>query len=314
MTSRAEAAIGCGIDVGTNTVRMLIAEVSDGRIVKTLYSGRAITRLGAGLAQTGRLSPTGAGKTLELFRSFKYAIDEYNVKHIFAAATSAVREASDSAEFLAAAKAVGIPLVTISGEEEARYTYKGVASGLEDACKPILIYDIGGGSTEVIYAGGGGVRFAKSVPVGVVKLADRFDFSGVVSPAVISECSVYVNGLLRPVFEELRLVSGGFEGPPVGTAGTVTAIAAVDMEMEIYDPEAVNRHILTCENLALISGRLSAVSAPERLAVKGVEQGREDLLIPGIVMIMEILGITGCDRSAVSDSGLREGLTVAAVS
>ena len=314
MTFSHEIALGCGIDVGTNTVRILIAEVSGDRIARNIYSGRAITRLGAGLTQTGRLSPEGVVKTIELFKSFREVIDKHHVKHIFAAATSAVREADDSAEFLAAANTAGIPLITISGEEEARYIYKGVMSGLAASGEHTLIYDIGGGSTEIIYAGREGVRFVKSVPVGVVKLADSFNFRKAVPPQLIDDCSAYINILLKPVFDELLAFSGGADtGIPIGTAGTVTTVAAVDMEMELYNPEIINSHILTDERLALMAEKLSKISAPERLTVKGLERGREDILIPGILIVREILRITGCDRSTVSDNALREGLTIASV-
>ncbi|MDR0454440.1 MAG: hypothetical protein LBH05_06490 [Deferribacteraceae bacterium] len=306
--------LGCGIDTGTNTVRILIAEVADGRIVKEIYSGREITRLGAGLTRTGKLSSEGAAKTLELFRHFKKITDRYNVKHILAAATSAVREASDSEKFISEAISVGIPLVTISGEEEANYIYKGVISNTPDLRENTLIYDIGGGSTEIICVRRGDLRFVKSIPVGVVKLADRFNFKRALQPETLDKCSAYINSLLKPVFDELHYILGGnYPSVYIGTAGTVTTIAAVDMEMDIYDPDIINNHILTNNRLSLINKKLSRLTADERLAVKGLERGREDILIPGILIVEEILRIAGCDRSSVSDNGLREGLTIASV-
>ena len=315
VAGRGDAAkLGCGIDVGANTVRLLIAEVRDGRISKPIYSGREITRLGAGIGKTGKLSPKGAAKTLKLFGSFKEAMDRYQVGHIFAAATSAVREADDAAEFVSKANSLGIPLVVISGDEEAKYMRMGVLSGVSEAKKDTLIYDIGGGSVEIVFTGQSKLPFVRSVPVGVVKLAEIYNFRQRASLKTLYDCSAYINHLLKPAFDELSAFLGGrFSGVPIGVAGTVTSVAAVDMEMDIYNPEAVNSHILTEERLERIKVKLSEISAKERLSIKGVERGREDILVPGALIIAEILRLLGCGRSAVSDNGLREGLTIASV-
>lgn len=298
--------IAAGIDVGSNSVRMLIADVSDGKINKIIDTARGITRLGGDLSHTGELSSTGVTKTLELFEIFREKIEQHHVDKVMAVATSAVREAKDSQSFLKKANKMGIPLVAISGDDEAYYTYLGVSSifGGQDC----IIYDIGGGSTELIFVKDGKVVDSYSVPLGVVKLADRFDFESEPTEETIALCEEYVITNFAPAFSEGNY---GID-TIIGTAGSVTSVAAIDLKMHKYDPSIINGYSLDIETLNRIQMQLSSTPASERLKITGVEVGREDLLIPGILIIKGIMAFAGVKKSVVSDYGLREGLTIAA--
>lgn len=303
--------ITAGIDVGTNSVRMIIAEVQNGKIIKKIDEGRGITRLGAGIDRTGRLSDASMQKTLDLFEEFSTKLKKHNVQHMFAAATSAVRETSNSEEFLKNAQQRGINLKTISGEEEARYTYLGVISELENIPEEIIIYDIGGGSTELTYVKKGSVIYSESIPVGVVKLADKFSFADTVDKATQIECVNYLTPIFGAVIDKITAL-GADKPVLIGTAGSVTSISAIELGLKQYDPAKVNRHIITLDNMTKICNMLSSMTAQERLSIGDVVKGREDLLIPGCYIIEVIMKKIEVYKTSVSDNGLREGLAIAA--
>ncbi|MDR2883599.1 MAG: Ppx/GppA family phosphatase [Deferribacteraceae bacterium] len=295
-----------GIDVGSNSVRMLIAELIDGKIANILHTGRGITRLGGDLSHTGELNPEGVEKTLQLFETFNEAIEKYNVDKVLAVATSAVREAKDSIAFIKRANDIGIPLQAISGDDEAYYTYLGVSSlfGGVDC----IIYDIGGGSSELIFVKDSKIVKIQSIPIGVVKLADRFDFSEPLDGEALELCEEYIRSNFQIAFNEGTF---GIE-TIIGTAGSVTSVAAIDLKMDKYDPTIINGYTLDWETLDRIEAQLSSMNAEARLSIVGVERGREDLLIPGIMIIKGIMAHAGVKRSSISDYGLREGLIISA--
>ena len=300
--------ITAGVDVGSNTVRLLIADVQNGKIVKSLFSGRGITRLGAGIAGTGRLSEASMDKTIDLFKQFHSEILKYKAEKVFAAATSAVREASNSADFIARAHSVGIPLKAISGDEEAKYTYLGVSATLADLPKSAVVYDIGGGSTEFIHVEKGEIVKDISVPIGVVKLADKYGFDKPTDHVLHEECKAYLREVLAP----MRAGMADAHGELIGTAGTVTTIAAVELGLEAYQPEKVNTHKLTDTGIETLLARVAALTPQERIKLPGLEAGREDLMIPGMILVDVIMELFGKRMSYVSDYGLREGLAIAA--
>jgi exopolyphosphatase/guanosine-5'-triphosphate,3'-diphosphate pyrophosphatase len=313
-----------GIDIGSNNVRMIAGYVEDGRILEVLADESGITRLGAGIAQTGELSAESIDKTLALLEKFALILKKLEISHIKAAATSAVREATNSAGFIAKVRAMGIPLETISGEEEARYTAMGALSGMENARGDYLIYDIGGGSTELSLVKEGEVTAVVTVPVGVVKLYDLFGGKNTVTAETLAECTRYTaeqfKGALQPLpesdfalFDPPSRGGLGLEGwIALGTAGSVTTAAAMDMKLEIYDPVKVSAHILTTERIQALLEQTAALSAADRLALPGLQKGREDLVIGGFIIMNAILKGFGFNKSAVSDHGLREGLLIAA--
>ncbi|MDR2870696.1 MAG: hypothetical protein LBV04_09620 [Deferribacteraceae bacterium] len=303
--------ITAGIDVGSNTVRLLIAEVSNGRIIKRLCSKRGITRLGAGLNATGQLSQESMDKTIALLEEFAADLDEYNVDMAFPVATSAVREASNGKEFLERAKRAGIWLAAIPGSKEAEYTYLGIASNMQELPKSAIIYDIGGGSTEFIYVKDGRVVADVSVPIGVVKLADKYGFDKPTEADTHRRCMSYIHEQLCAC-DMITNFAQDNATELIGTAGSVTTIAAVELGMTAYDAERINKHILTRVNVEKQLAMLAPMTAEQRIALPGLEAGREDLMIAGILMVLVIMDIFGSYESGISDNGLREGLAVAA--
>ncbi|WP_022849732.1 Ppx/GppA phosphatase family protein [Limisalsivibrio acetivorans] len=295
------------IDIGSNAVRLLIADVEDGKITNYLQHGRHITRLGDKMGQTGKLSEESVVRTLKALQEFGSTIIEYDCKKLKTVATSAVREAENPELLIDAAKEMGFDIEVIDGHTEASLIYKGAVSGIETEHQNTLLFDIGGGSTEFIYAKAGEKPAALSVPLGVVKLADLYDFSG---PCI----EEHMDKMKIPIYNVISEVNKHMNCEPeilIASAGTPTTLAAIDLEMEEYDWKQVNGHVLTREAIGSIFERLSTVSGEERLKIKGMEEGREDLIIPGTLITMEMMDMFGMERLTVSDFGLREGLAIA---
>lgn len=292
------------IDIGSNTLRLLIGSVENGG-VRRIHAGRAITRLAEGVLQNGFLRPENMERSLRALADFAGTVARFGVSEVRAIGTSALREADNSGEFTNRALASsGIRIEVISGDREARLTALGVLSGLPSFSGPSLILDIGGGSTEWIMHDQGRPSHCTygSVPLGVVNLLERFLLNDLPSAGEISALDKEVSSAFGPV------LSGPAPQRLIGTGGTVTTLAAIDLGLNEYDPGRVHLHVMTVDRLRLIRGRLFALPHHERARIEGLEEGRADLIIPGILLTMKVLEILGLDRIIVSDYGILEGL------
>lgn len=184
--------IAAGIDIGTNTVRMIVADVIDGKISDILHQNRSVTRLGEGFIKTGFLREDAIKRTFDVVVKFYREALSYNPFKVKCCATSAVREAENGYIFTELLKGQGIEIEIIDGETEGRLTALGVMSGLNLGDEPSLIVDIGGGSTELIYLSGIDLNFAKSFKIGVVKLSDIFDFSMPCTEELLERVNLYI--------------------------------------------------------------------------------------------------------------------------
>jgi exopolyphosphatase / guanosine-5'-triphosphate,3'-diphosphate pyrophosphatase len=295
-----------GIDLGTNTVRLLVVE-SSGVDWRELHAEQRVTRLGEGQAGTGVLQATPMRRTAGAIADFCRRAEEMGADDVRIVGTSAVREARNGAEFLAHVRSsTGRQVRVISGEEEARLTLLGVTRGLPDLRGDFLLFDIGGGSTEFVLSRGGRAAEAVSVKLGVVELAERFMDEGPVDRGRYDAMSAEIR---------VRLAAGLTEairrhGAPalVGSAGTVTTLAALDLGLDVYDPLRVHGHRLTRGTVIALATRLSGLTVAERAALPCLEPGRADLIIPGSGICLETLDGLGFDALVVSDQGLREGI------
>ena len=291
------------VDIGTNTVRLLVVEVYDSGSFKWLMTDRAVVRLGEGLSRSKRLRPEAMERTLRVLERFKGECRRLKVDRVIPIATAAVREAENGDDFVRLVRdRIGWDVRVISGEEEAYYTYLGVKKGLS-LNNPFLVFDIGGGSTEYICASDG-LNY-RSLGMGVVKLTEEFLVS---DPPVEEE------------LERLREAVRGFLGTldmdrcrgviVVGTAGTPTTLAALDMRLAVYDPEKVHGYRLSLERLESMERWLVSMTSSERLRLPGMEKGREDLIVAGTVIVVETLKFFGSREMVVSEWGIREGVIV----
>ena len=297
------------IDIGSNTVRLLIMEADDAGDFREVHSERVICRLGEGINTEKRLLPHRMKLTLDVLRGFRDQCRKYGDIPIRVVATSAVREASNRDEFVQLAQEqAGLDVQVISWEEEARLTVEGVFWKLPPSGKT-LIFDIGGGSTEFIFSQDRQVLASAGTSLGVVRLTEQF----ITRHPVDAREYEGLRNHLREQLDRVRFRLG--EPVPeklVGTAGTVTTLAAMDRNIFPYDPEKVHGVILPLENIQRLFEDLKSKTLEQRLESPSLERGREDLIIAGTALILETMDTFKCSHLTVSEYSLREGVLLQA--
>lgn len=292
------------LDIGTNTVRLLIGEVEDGQVVPEKYR-RRITRLGGGYTEDRGLSRQAMERTSEALADFSAEIRAAGIRTVRAVGTEALRKAANGRAFAEKIEAeTGLRLDIVDGEEEARLSASGVLAALSPRPARCLIFDVGGGSTEFIFVESGEVRFHKSYPLGVVRLAEDVGTDSGIDAAIAS----VLERLGRDLAAGGQALEAGDDFVLVGTAGTVTTLAAIDLEMDEYDWRRVNNHRIEARDLERMQRRLQPLSAEQREDIPGMEEGRGDLIVPGIRIVRKLMDQLGCSVLSVSDFGLLEGV------
>lgn len=293
------------IDFGTNTARLLIVDLSANGGFKQVFLERKIVRMGGDFCWENGLSEQAIERGLSCLKNFSSAIAEYKVSTVRAVATSAVRDARNGAEFVRmVSRETGINLQIIDGALEAELTMEGVLCGLDQLTDDIIIFDIGGGSTEYTLVKSGKTLYSRSLPLGVVRL---------------TEGQITVGGMQQKISKELDLLwqdilsSGNkikAESVLIGTAGTATTLAAIKMKMTEYDYQKVNNSLITQSEIQGIFDTLLPLTLQDRIKVPGLEKGREDLIIAGILLTLQTMKLFDMKTLKVSDYGLLEGLVV----
>ncbi len=304
-----------GIDIGTNTLRLLVAETGPDTF-KELCSKRRITRLGQDLDRTGMLSHDARQRSISALLDFRDNIRRHDVLHTAAIGTSALRKASNTHEFVDdVKKRTGLDIGVITGEEEARLTLLGVSRMLrgvhsatgDDRLRSSLVIDIGGGSTEIIMTRLGAETEMVSLALGAVYLTERFIEH---DPPYRNELELIRRTVRAALRMHDKVLGRDPAGVLVGTAGTVTTLAAMEQKLTEYDPEKINRFILTRKAIDSIVTGLSRSTLKERKNIPGLESGREDIILAGAIVAQEIMERYGHTRMIVSDWGLREGVII----
>jgi exopolyphosphatase/guanosine-5'-triphosphate,3'-diphosphate pyrophosphatase len=292
------------IDFGTNTARLLVAERSDTGF-EHIHLEREIVRMGGGFCREQGLSADARQRGLSCLAQFAEIIRALGVSQVRAVATSAVRDAVNGAAFVESVhRETGISLAVIDGIREGELTLAGVLAGLDRQHEDILVFDVGGGSTEYTVAKNGRANFVRSLPLGVVRLTEGKATTGAMADKIRRELGLLVGEMAT---SHCALAAGS---ALVGTAGTATTLAAIDMEMKDYDYRRVNNSLIGRDRIEAIYERLLPMTPEERLAVPGLEKGREDLIIAGILITLHTMDTFGFDTLKVSDYGLLEGLIV----
>jgi exopolyphosphatase/guanosine-5'-triphosphate,3'-diphosphate pyrophosphatase len=294
------------IDVGSNTLRLLIGDVQGDNLVR-VHTARAVTRLAQGIRKSGVLRQENMRSSVAALKDFSRAIADYGTKELKAVGTSALRDADNRREFLDMVRGeTGIEIEIISGVREAELTVKGIAA---EAAGPdaMLIIDIGGGSTEWICSDLHGTPFCGSLPVGVVNLSEELITTDPPSPADIASVGREIDEHLRPLKEEL-IARGLAPKKFIGTGGTVTTLAAMDLGLGEYDPDRVDMHAISRGSLARMEERLVSLPLERRRDIRGLDPGRADLIIPGILLTIRLMDFFSFPAVTVSDHGLLEGL------
>ncbi len=291
-------------DIGSNTVLMLAVEADERRRPRVLAELSRITRMGRGVDKNGRLDPNSAALTLSTLEEFAEKAREAGAERIVAAATAALRDAADGPEFIARVKErTGLDLQIIPGAEEAALSHLAVIRGLDiDPSLPLLIVDIGGGSTELIFAAPGRDLEMVSLQIGSVRLTERCVRSDPPSDADAAA--------LRATIDQALDALGWSHRPArlVGIAGTVTTLCAVALGLGTYDSTIVHGHRLPRGEIDRVVSLLRSLPLAERLKLPGLPAGRADVIFAGATILERIMTRFGAGEVIVSDQGVRWGL------
>ena len=293
------------IDVGSNTIRLLIAEPEVSAPLRPIHIQRRITRLGENFLPDRILQPEAMARSIAALKEFVELMGHKGVADYSAGATAVVREASNGSTFLdLVQKETGLRVRLLSGADEARLSLLGVASVITNKDSAMVVFDIGGGSTELVWQGDGSDIESFSLAVGVVHLTERFLQGDPPGHEPCLQAREYVSTVLR----ELSFPQNSHDSLWVGTAGTVTTLASMWYKMTEYDPERINGTVLEKAWLVDLCTRLAKMKLTERRKLTGLEPGREDIILAGGLVTLEMMEVFGFSRFTVSDAGLLEGL------
>ena len=297
------------VDIGTNSTRLLVADVADDRRVEDLHRESIVTRLGEGVDGTGRLGDAPMQRVFDVLERYGRAIEEHAVQRNVAVLTSAVRDASNGAEFTRRVREEHhLDAHTIEGDEEAALTFAGATSERAHDGTPTLVVDIGGGSTELVIGRDGEVAFHVSTQAGVVRQSERHRHDDPPRPEQLERLAQEVREIVTAaVPAEQR---AGVE-VAIAVAGTATQCAAIELELDSYDREKVHGHRLelgTCERLL---ARLAALDLERRKAVTGLHPDRAPVIVAGIAMLVEVMRAFGVGHVEVSEHDILRGAALA---
>jgi exopolyphosphatase/guanosine-5'-triphosphate,3'-diphosphate pyrophosphatase len=281
------------VDCGTNSIRLLLTRLVDGRLVD-VERRLQITRLGKGVDATGRLDPDSLSATFAVFAEYAQLIQDAKVRIV---ATSAVRDASNKDEFFAGARsAFGVDAEVISGEEEARLSYLGAITGLPGLAEPLLVMDIGGGSTELVTQDGG-----ISLNMGSVRVRERYLASDPPTIAEIEAAEEFINSLLDTSGVDFAAATW------VGVGGTATCLSAIAQQLPAYDAEIVHGSVVSQDVLDDLTQDLLRMTIAEIAAIPTMVPGREDVITAGALVCREI-GLRTNLPLIVSETDILDGV------
>lgn len=291
------------IDLGSNTFRLLVVKTA-GKGSTVLFKRNATVRLGLGLATARTLAPDSMGKALAVLAEFKETVRQYRVGLCRCCGTEALRRADNVEEFLAMAAAVlGVEVEVVAGRDEAMLICRGVLAAFPDPARlfPLVMADVGGGSTELIY-----LRDYSAKPLLASLPAGAVFFSELAASGGLPSAFALFRERLRGFVEEWPGATGKVS--VLATGGTATAMAVLDLALAKYDGARVHGHKLTCAAMAKISDQLQNMSAAARDLLPGLEEGRGNILVAGLEIYQEILATIAVDVMIISDAGLLEGI------
>lgn len=299
------------VDLGTNTCRLFLAAVREGGHVTTVERQTTIVRLGQGVDVNRRLHPQAIRRTRACLREYAPRLEAFGPARRLLVATSVLRDALDGSAFLAAvARDFGLPSCVLAGEEEAALAFRGGTAGLDDrGAGPLVLIDIGGGSTEfAVGEPGRAPTSVCSLDIGAVRLTERFIRHDPPTPAEIAELRVFVaEAIARGVPATVR----GAARAAVGVAGTYTTLAAYKLALRTYRPELVHGHVLSAADIEAAIGRFATLTSAERGVLPGIQPGREDVILAGAVIAAEACRAFDLTEVLCSEADLLEGVALA---
>ncbi|THV32196.1 Ppx/GppA phosphatase family protein [Glycomyces paridis] len=300
-----------GIDCGTNSIRLLIADLDEAGRLHDVVRRMEVVRLGEGVDRTGRLSEAALERTRAALADYTAQIREHGAEAVRMVATSASRDAANAADFTAmVASVLGREPEVITGDEEARLSFTGAVATLPAHEGQRLLLDIGGGSTEFVRGDGAEVLAAISVDVGCVRMTERHLHS---DPPLESELDAAVADVTAVADKALAVADADRQATElVAVAGTATTIAAIALGLKAYDAEAIDGTRLTYAQVAAVAADLAAAGHAERLAIPVMHPGRADVIVGGAVVLRTIMERSGIDEVLISEHDILDGIALSA--
>jgi exopolyphosphatase/guanosine-5'-triphosphate,3'-diphosphate pyrophosphatase len=294
------------VDIGSNSTRLLIAELEAGRISRELVRHSEVTRLGAGVDADGRLREDAMQRVFTTLDGYKTEIDAHGVRSAVAVLTSAVRDSANGEEFASQVRdRYGLQPHVLTGDQEAQLTFLGATSERDSADRtPTLVLDIGGGSTEMIIGSGSEVGFHVSTQAGVVRQTERHLNADPPDPAEMDELVADVRQILQdnvPADRRSAVEHG------IAVAGTATSLAAIAQHLDPYDPERVHGYLLSTGECERILGELAAMTLEQRRHVAGLHPDRAPTIVAGVLIFREVLSLFGLEQIEVSEHDILRG-------
>jgi exopolyphosphatase/guanosine-5'-triphosphate,3'-diphosphate pyrophosphatase len=296
------------IDVGTNSVKLLVADVR-GREVSPVHEESKQTRLGKGFYESNQLQPEAIARTAEAVWEFAEIVREKNANSIRVIATSAARDAVNPTDLTTSIeRASGLKTEIISGAREAEWAFQGVATDLELAKTPLLLLDVGGGSTEFILGHGAKKSFAHSFPLGTVRLMEKFPHSDPPTRGEFTKCRDWLKNFLhlevRPQLEPALINESG-EIRLVGTGGTTSILARMEQKLDRFDREKIERAVLSFDQVVAHRKILWKLPLAERKEIPGLPKLRADVILTGVLIYEAVMEEFNFKELRVSTRGLR---------
>lgn len=305
-----------GIDCGTNSIRLLIADRSDGRL-RDVHREMRIVRLGQGVDATGRFAPDALERTRLALADYAELLRRFEVGRVRMVATSATRDAANRDEFFAMTAALlgavvpGAVAEVITGTEEAALSFNGAVGELDPATAPFVVVDLGGGSTEVVLGDSSGVRAGYSADIGCVRMTERCLHS---DPPTAAEVRAARDVVRERLAEALRMVPVERARTWVGVAGTFTTIAALARGMTIYDAAQIHLSRISFPDLLAVCKELIAMTRAQRAALGPMHEGRVDVIGGGAIIVEELAAAlgerAGIDQVVVSERDILDGIAL----
>jgi exopolyphosphatase/guanosine-5'-triphosphate,3'-diphosphate pyrophosphatase len=299
------------IDCGTNSTRLLVGRVTSGGEVEPVERLMRITRLGQGVAATGRLAPEAVDRTVAVLREYREVMDRHAVRSVRMTATSAARDAANRDVFFdAAEEAVGARPELLTGDEEGRLSFVGATAGLDPADGPFLVVDIGGGSTELA-VGTTECEGVVSIDVGCVRLTEQYVHGDPPRPEELSAAISVTEAWLEDVARDVPATREA--NRLVGLAGTVTTVAAVEIGLPEYDRDVIHHFTLTRAAAEDVFRTLATEPRADRVHNPGLEEARADVIVAGCCILVAVFRFFGFDELLVSEADILDGLVLSQV-
>ncbi|MEU9888108.1 Ppx/GppA phosphatase family protein [Sphaerisporangium sp. NPDC051011] len=292
------------IDCGTNSVRLLIADIDDGAAPADVERRMEIVRLGEGVDRTGRLAPEALERTFTAMRGYAKLIEDHGAARVRVVATSATRDAANRDDFTTGVRDIfGVDPEVVTGAEEAHLSFLGATTGLTGVEHPVLVVDIGGGSTEFVL-GSSDVDSALSVDIGCVRMTERHLASGA-TPEAVAAAVADIEAALDRVAEAVPV---GRARTLIGLAGSVTTVAGIALDLPAYDPARIHGARVAAARVHEVSQRLLAMTHDERAAIPVMHPGRVDVIGAGALILDRILARHAFPEVLVSEHDILDGI------